>query len=238
MSDSSFSTFSGHFPGAGGIGTSCSTAGVRGAYGLGPAEMSPRSETHYPHAAHSGGTERHAYSPHLAREHTTISQPFDRPPTHSGEVFSKTEKQHVTVLITTDSTAGSSRLHFIAVGAFAFSVYKSCKEAPESFGDIAIEVLSLHAVLMQAEKTIFAQPRSPEEEEEEERHAVAAGCYRVLKDLDGLIKKHESLARGTQGKRTWSRVKWGSEDVTKLRARLTSNVVVLNAWIRCVYMSS
>jgi hypothetical protein len=120
---------------------------------------------------------------------------------------------------------------FIAVGTFAWKVYKSCKEAPESFGTISQEVLSLHAVLKEAEETVFTQ--SLPLDKQERLKAVGVGCYRVLEDLDNLVKKYQSL--GTQGKRTWDRMKWGTEDVAELRARLTSTTGLLTAWIRCVH---
>jgi hypothetical protein len=125
---------------------------------------------------------------------------------------------------------GYSAGDFITIGTLAWGVYKSCKGAPESFGDISLEVLSLHAVLKEAEETIFVQPLLPTRQER--LRAVGDGCYRVLKDLDNLLKKYQSL--GTQSKRTWDRMRWGTEDVAELRARLTSNTGLLTAWIRCV----
>ena len=121
---------------------------------------------------------------------------------------------------------------FIAVGTLAWNVYKSCKEAPESFGNISFEVLSLHAVLKEAEETVFAQHLSPTQQER--LKAVGDGCQHVLKDLDDLCQKYQSL--GTQSKRTWDRMKWGTEDIAELRARLTSNSVLLATWIRCVHL--
>jgi hypothetical protein len=118
---------------------------------------------------------------------------------------------------------------FIAIGTFAWKVYKSCKGAPESFGDISLEVLSLQAVLKEAEETVFAQPLSPAKQAR--LKAVGDGCFRVLQDLDNLVTKYESL--GTSAKRTWDRMRWGNEDIAALRARLTSNVVLHTAWIRC-----
>jgi hypothetical protein len=117
---------------------------------------------------------------------------------------------------------------FVAIGALAWKVYKSCKGAPESFGNISSEVWSLQAVLKEAEETVFAQPLSPQKQDG--LKAVGDGCYRVLEDLQKLVEKYESL--GTQGKRTWDRMKWGTEDIAELRSRLTSNSVLLMTWIR------
>jgi hypothetical protein len=115
---------------------------------------------------------------------------------------------------------------FIAVGALAWDVYKSCKGAPENFGNISSEVLSLHALLKAVEKAVFAQPLSLQEQER--LKAVGDGCSRVLEDLQNLVKKCESL--GTQGKRTWDRLK-GTEELAELRSRLKSNSVLLTTFI-------
>jgi hypothetical protein len=119
---------------------------------------------------------------------------------------------------------------FLAVGTLAWDVYRSCREAPESFGNISLEVLSLYAVLKDAKETAFAQPLSPTRQES--LNIVVDGCSSVLKDLDHLVDKYQSL--GTQSKRTWDRLRYGNEDVPELRARLISNTVLLTAWIRCV----
>jgi hypothetical protein len=116
---------------------------------------------------------------------------------------------------------------FIALGTLAWSVYQSCKGAPESFNDISSVVLSLHAVLQEAEETIFAQPLSPTKQIR--MKAVGDACHHILKDLDNLYKEYQSL--GTQSKRTWDRMKWGSENIGELRARLISNTGLLTAWI-------
>src|SRR5947209_459240 len=119
---------------------------------------------------------------------------------------------------------------FVTIGNLAWNVYKSCKRAPESFGNISQEVLSLHAVLKETEETVFVQPLSPTRQAN--LITVGDGCYRVLEDLQNLVKKYEKL--GTRSKRTWDRLKWGTEDIVELRSRLTSNTVLLTAFIRCV----
>jgi hypothetical protein len=119
---------------------------------------------------------------------------------------------------------------FVAVTQLAWTVYKSCRDAPESFNNISTELLSLHAVLKEVEEIISEQPLS-----ETRRHHLATishGCKCVLEDLRALVKKYESL--GSQSKRTWDRMRWGSNDIAELRARLTSNVVLLTAFLRLV----
>ena len=59
---------------------------------------------------------------------------------------------------------------------------------------------------------------------------VVNGCVSVLSDLQRLVSKYESL--GLQSKWTWDRIRWGSEEITELRARLISSVTMLMAVIR------
>ena len=125
---------------------------------------------------------------------------------------------------------GYSVSDFITVGTLAWNVYKSCKAAPGSFANISGEVLSLHAVLKEAEETIFAQPLPPAKQAG--LKAVGDGCQHVLEDLQGLVGRYQGL--GVQGRRTWDRLRWGAEGIVELRSRLTSNTVMLNTWIRWV----
>jgi hypothetical protein len=85
-------------------------------------------------------------------------------------------------------------------------------------------------VLKEVEETLTDEPLSPTKQ-----HSIAVitqGCQAVLQDLDALVKKYESL--GMQSKRTLDRMKWGSNDIAELRARLTSNTVMLTAFLRYV----
>ena len=116
----------------------------------------------------------------------------------------------------------------VAVGTLAWNVYKSCKGAPDSFSDISNEVLSLHAVLKEADETILKSPLPPQSRKR--LKTICDGCQNVLSDLQALVDKYESL--GTQSKRTWDRMKWGTENVTEIRSRLVSNTTFLTAYIR------
>ena len=96
-----------------------------------------------------------------------------------------------------------------------------------SFGNISLEVLSLHAVLKECEETLFDRPLQPTRAER--LIVIKDGCDKVLVDLQSLVDKYESL--GTQSKRTWDRMKWGNEDIGEIRGRLISNTTMLNAFI-------
>jgi len=117
---------------------------------------------------------------------------------------------------------------FTAVGTLAWQVFKAAKNAPHSFHAIHVEVLSLYAVLKEAEETFFKVPFRPERQMRIK--TVVNGCASVLSDLQRLVCKYESL--GLLSKGTWDRIRWGNEDITELRARLIWNVTMLMAVIR------
>ena len=117
----------------------------------------------------------------------------------------------------------------IAAGTLAFNVYNSCRAASDIFKHISSEVWSLHAVLKEAEETIFVQPLSPDRQQR--LKVIGDGCYCVLKDLKERLEKYPSL--GTGKKLTLDRMRWCGEETAMIRARLTSNVMLLIAWVRC-----
>lgn len=117
---------------------------------------------------------------------------------------------------------------FLAVGTLAWDVYKSCRAAPDSFTNISNEVLSLHAVLKEADETIFKSPQSPERQAR--LKTIGDGCQYVLGDLQTLVDRYEGF--GTQSKRTWDRMRWGAEDISEIRTRLISSTTMLTLFIR------
>ncbi|KAL8879456.1 MAG: hypothetical protein Q9198_002926 [Flavoplaca austrocitrina] len=119
---------------------------------------------------------------------------------------------------------------FILLGQLAWTVFKSCKGAPESFADISYEVLSLHAVIKEFGDNLKEENPAPSQLAGL-RH-VAGGCQRVLDDLKVLTDRYRSL--GSQNKRIRDRFKWGGEDIAGIRLRLTLNTALLNAFIRWV----
>lgn len=82
-------------------------------------------------------------------------------------------------------------------------------------------------MLREGEESLFVHPLPPTRAERLKH--VKGGCEKVLIDLQTLVKRYESL--GTQSKRTWDRMRWGNEDVAEIRARLTSNISLLTAFI-------
>ena len=73
----------------------------------------------------------------------------------------------------------------MTVDALAWKVYKSCKDAPDSFKNISNEVLSLHAVLKEAEEVLAQQSFSPNQQVR--LGTVLKGCHAVLEDLQSVV---------------------------------------------------
>lgn len=115
-----------------------------------------------------------------------------------------------------------------AICNLAWQIYKLCQDASGSFKNVSSEVLSLHAVLRQAEESLSKTSLS------DSRLAglttVIIGCRDVLGDLEALVEKYRRLGGKTQ--RVWDRVGWHTEDIAELRLRLVSNIRLLNAFIR------
>ena len=82
-------------------------------------------------------------------------------------------------------------------------------------------------MLKECEETLFTRPLPLARVER--LKAIKDGCDKVLVDLQSLVQRFESL--GTQSKRTWDRMKWGTEEIAEIRARLTSNTTLLTAFI-------
>src|SRR2546423_13026743 len=99
---------------------------------------------------------------------------------------------------------GSSIGDIVVLGQLAWKVCKSYRDAPENFRKIYHEALSLHAVLKEVEENIST--RNLSETSQARLKIIGDGCHEVLKDLQNLVDKYDSL--GTQSKRTWARLQW------------------------------
>lgn len=117
--------------------------------------------------------------------------------------------------------------------SLAWKVYVCCESAPRSFKQISAEVRSLHGLLKETQETVLT--RSLPIASQERLVTILDGCTGVLKDLEAFVNKYEAL-----GKYKWTldRVTWGKEDVGELRARLTSNTVLLTGFLRYLTLCS
>lgn len=128
----------------------------------------------------------------------------------------------------------------IAVSRLAWSVYKSCKDAPKDFRDISGEVSRLHIVLKETEDLISDFNEDLHPDKKIQLQGLAIGCHDVLTDLEDLIAKFKRL--GTRSRTTFDRLRWSQDEVAALRVRIVSNTTLLSAfgttiqmWIYLVY---
>jgi hypothetical protein len=115
---------------------------------------------------------------------------------------------------------------FITVPAFAWSIYKSCKNSSEHFQGLTKDVCQLHTVLKEIDDFLKEEHHLPPDREAR-LLLLGKGCLDTLKEIEDLLEKYESL--GTQSQRAWDRMRFGLEDVTALRAKLVSQTTMLTA---------
>lgn len=115
---------------------------------------------------------------------------------------------------------------FLAVGQLCWKVYKKCKDSPGNYAELSSEIGALHNVMKETEEMLSQQGLT--KEQQVKLTTCRQGCEDVLKDLDGLLVKYESL--GTSSRRTFDRMGFGMQDMTGIRLRLISNVTMLDAF--------
>ena len=115
---------------------------------------------------------------------------------------------------------------FLAVGQLCWKVYKSCKDSSGSYEELSSEVGALHNVIRETEELLSQQGLTTKQGVK--LTTSRQGCEDVLKDLDGLLVKYESL--GTNSRRTFDRMGFGMQDMTSIRSRLIANVTMLDAF--------
>ena len=115
---------------------------------------------------------------------------------------------------------------FLAVGQLCWKVYKKCKDSPGDYAELSTEVGALHNVIKETEELLAQQGLTAEQKVK--LTTCRQGCEDVLKDLDGLLVKYESL--GTNLRRTFDRMGFGTYDMNGIRLRLISNVSMLDAF--------
>ena len=117
----------------------------------------------------------------------------------------------------------------IAISRLAAKVYTAYKDAPDNYRHISEEVRSLQILINKAVRHVESTTLC--DEDKQEGQEVLKGCQSVLENLNSLIEKYKSLASTNRGL-VFKRVKLGTEDIATLRARLTSNIVLLSGFIQ------
>ena len=111
-----------------------------------------------------------------------------------------------------------------------YTMFTAYKDAPEDFRNISDEIKSLH-IIVDRNKHKF-QDKALNSDEQVQLQEILQGCTNVLRDLDKLRTKYMSLgsAQGSSSQAI-DRIKLTQENITELRARLTSNTMLLNTFI-------
>lgn len=121
---------------------------------------------------------------------------------------------------------------FLTVGQLCWKVYKKCKDSPGNYAELSSEVGVLHNVMKETEELLSQQDLTTEQGVK--LNTCRQGCEGVVKDLDGLLVKYESL--GSKSQRAFDRMRFGMKDMNGIRLRLISNVTMLdgfnNAWVQ------
>ncbi|KAL8969386.1 MAG: hypothetical protein Q9183_002019 [Haloplaca sp. 2 TL-2023] len=121
---------------------------------------------------------------------------------------------------------GVSVSDFVTLGQLSWKIYKRCKDSAGVYVELTGEVNSLRSVLQETEELLSAQDLTSRQKKR--LLPVRQGCQSVLQDLDRLLANYESLATSTR--RGYDRMGMALQDVTSIRQRLTSNVVLLDAF--------
>ena len=117
----------------------------------------------------------------------------------------------------------------LTISGLAVKVYTAYRDAPDDYRHISEEVKSLQTIVDGAVK--YFENTSLGDSKRQEGQEALQGCQGVLEDLNSLIEKYKSLASPNK-MQFFTRVRLGIEDIVTLRARLTSNTVLLSNFIR------
>jgi len=107
--------------------------------------------------------------------------------------------------------------------------------APRDINQSSLErVRSLTIILDDVEILLSEQEFT--EAQEKNLRTVADNCRCVLENTQNTLNKYSSLESrgksiGSTTKRVWNRLKWEPDDIRDLRARVTSNITLLNAFV-------
>ena len=117
----------------------------------------------------------------------------------------------------------------MAISKLAAKVFTAYKDAPNDYKNITEEVKSLQGIINKAARHF--ESTTLDDNDRQVGQEALKGCWSVLEDLNSLIEKYNSLA-SPKTSQAFQRVMLGTEDITTLRARLTSNATLLSSFIR------
>ena len=114
---------------------------------------------------------------------------------------------------------------FIAVPKLVWNVCTVYKDAPGDFRNISDEIKSLH-IIVDRLKDKF-QNKTLTSDKQAQLRDILQGCAGVLEEL----RTKYTRVGSAQSLQAIGYIKWTQENIAELRARLTSNITLLNAFI-------
>ncbi|KAJ7334726.1 hypothetical protein DFH08DRAFT_879232 [Mycena albidolilacea] len=114
------------------------------------------------------------------------------------------------------------------VTTLAWKLYKNCKESSEDFRRMSVELMSLHAVLVETREFLEEHGKELEDSRRNRLVMLIEPCMASLKELQDLYDRYESLS--TQHQRSWDRLRFGLKDLADVRSRLTTSVTSLTSF--------
>lgn len=116
----------------------------------------------------------------------------------------------------------------ILLSQLAWTVVQNSRRACGEHDELTREVLNLHVVLQRLEHEI-AKPESPINRPgstcKEELEVIISGCHKVLKILDQILEKYNTLCTTERsGRKLWQKIKFGNGemmDLADLRCKMT-----------------
>ena len=121
---------------------------------------------------------------------------------------------------------------FVALGNLAWNVYKECKTASIEFQEARNEVLSLHTAIRELHDEVDNKDSILNRAgfgRKQELDGLMRNCSDVLGQLEQLLTRYRSL--GTKHKRTWDRLKFGSEGLQEIRSKLMFHTSALTLFL-------
>jgi hypothetical protein len=130
----------------------------------------------------------------------------------------------------------------VLLSSLALNLYRKCRDCSKDFAALSNEgksrihsglwnllsscaVIGLRVIVDDIRVTVKEQSLGKEEEEQLIR--IGQGCLDVLRELEAVLRKYQSL--GSRSRRTWDRLRWEKDRITDIRQRLISNTALLTS---------
>src|SRR5271170_956626 len=100
----------------------------------------------------------------------------------------------------------------VALGQIAWNVVRNARAACGEHDELTREASSLHVVLGRlGQEELNAKSLINRPENAQELHGILDGCEKVLKILDDILQKYNSLGENERRvKKLWKRVRFGN----------------------------